>query len=125
MYFDETSNYKMDCAEKLLNLPALEKMGAPSKIKTFKIISLQKFGDTYSLHIRLNGDCFRVMDNGCHCAKCPYSELFWSTFSRIRIDYGEILRMSQYSIQMRENGDQNNFKYGHFLSSVYMWVGWH
>ena len=28
--------------------------------------------------------------------KCPYSELFWSTFSRIRIEHGEILR-SDYS----------------------------
>ena len=26
--------------------------------------------------------------------KCPYSELFWSTFSRIRTEYGEILRIS-------------------------------
>ena len=24
--------------------------------------------------------------------KCPYSELFWSAFSRIRTEYGEILR---------------------------------
>ena len=32
--------------------------------------------------------------------KCPYSELFWSTFSRIR-----------------ENVDQNNSEYGHFLRS--------
>ena len=23
--------------------------------------------------------------------KCPYSEIFWSTFSRIRTEYGEIL----------------------------------
>ena len=25
--------------------------------------------------------------------KCPYSELFWSTFSSIRTDYGQILRI--------------------------------
>ena len=25
-----------------------------------------------------------------HCVKCPYSELFWSLFSRIRTGYGEI-----------------------------------
>ena len=25
--------------------------------------------------------------------KCPYSELFWSAFSRIRTEYGEILRI--------------------------------
>ena len=36
--------------------------------------------------------------------KCPYSELFWSTFSRIR---------TEYSVWMRENADQNNFGYTH------------
>ena len=39
--------------------------------------------------------------------KCLYSELFWSTFSRI----------SPYSVQMRENTDQNNSEYGHFSRS--------
>ena len=31
---------------------------------------------------------------------------FWSVFSRIRTEYGEILRMSPYSVRMRENTDQ-------------------
>ena len=35
----------------------------------------------------------------------PYSELFWSVFSRIRTEYGL-------------NADQNNFEYGHLLRSV-------
>ena len=26
--------------------------------------------------------------------KCPYSKIFWSVFSRIRTEYGEILRIS-------------------------------
>ena len=47
--------------------------------------------------------------------KCPYSELFWSAFSRIRI-----LRISPHSVQMRKNADQNNSEYGHFSRS-----GWH
>ena len=47
--------------------------------------------------------------------KCPYSELFWSAFSRIWTEYGEVLRISPYSVRMRENADQNNSKYGHFL----------
>ena len=46
--------------------------------------------------------------------KCPYSELFWSAFSRIRTEYGEIRSISPYSVQMRENADQNNSEYGHF-----------
>ena len=33
--------------------------------------------------------------------KCPYSEFFWSVFSRIRTEYGEILRISPYSVRMR------------------------
>ena len=50
--------------------------------------------------------------------KCPYSELFWSVFSRTRAEYGEILVVSPYSVQMRENDGQNNSEYGHFLRSV-------
>ena len=40
----------------------------------------------------------------------PYLELFWSEFSRIRTEYWEILRISPYSVQMRENADQSNYK---------------
>ena len=50
--------------------------------------------------------------------KCPYSELFWSAFSHIWTEYGEILRISPYSARMRENTDQNHSEYGHFLRSV-------
>ena len=48
--------------------------------------------------------------------KCPYFELFWSVFSRIRTDYGEILRISPYSVRMLENTDQNNSAYGQFFA---------
>ena len=37
---------------------------------------------------------------------------FWSVFFRIRTEYGVSLRT------MRENTDQKNSKYGHFLRSV-------
>ena len=47
--------------------------------------------------------------------KCPYSKLFWSVFSRIRTEYGEIF---PYSVRMGENTDQYNSNYGHFLHSV-------
>ena len=43
-------------------------------------------------------------------------ELFWSAFSRIRTEYGEYL--SVFSSK-RENADQNNSEYGHFLRSSY------
>ena len=41
--------------------------------------------------------------------KCPYSELFWSAFSRIRTEYEQI--------RSNENADQNNSKYEHFPRS--------
>ena len=47
---------------------------------------------------------------------CPYSELFWSVFSHIRTEYGEIL--SPLPVRMRENMDPNNSEYGHFSRSV-------
>ena len=50
--------------------------------------------------------------------KCQYSELFWSTFSRIWTEYGEIRSISPYLVRMQENADQNNSKYVHFLRSV-------
>ena len=49
--------------------------------------------------------------------KCPYSELFWSVFSRIRTEYGEILRISPYSVGIRENANQSNSEFGHYLCS--------
>ena len=38
----------------------------------------------------------------------PYSELFWSAFSRIQTEYEEIRSISPYSVRMLENSDQNN-----------------
>ena len=50
--------------------------------------------------------------------KCLYSEWFWSTFSCIRTESGETHRIFPYSAGMRENVDQNNSEYGHFIGSV-------
>ena len=54
--------------------------------------------------------------------KCAYSELFWSVFSRIRTESGEILHISPYLVRMRENTDQNNSEYGHFSRSVTLMI---
>ena len=60
----------------------------------------------------LNSKIFRTT----LCEKCPYSELFWSAFSRIRTEYGEIRNISlTISVRMRKHTDQNNSEYGHFL----------
>ena len=50
--------------------------------------------------------------------KCLYSEIFWFVFSRIWSEYGEILRISPSSVQMRENMDQKNSERRHFSRSV-------
>ena len=34
--------------------------------------------------------------------KCPCSELFWSGFSRIWIEYGEVQSISPYSVRLRK-----------------------
>ena len=49
--------------------------------------------------------------------KYLHSELFWFTFSGIRTEYGQIFRISPYSVSMRGNADQNNSDYGHFSCS--------
>ena len=50
--------------------------------------------------------------------ECPYLEYFWSVFSRIRTEYGEIVRISPYLVRMWENMDQKESEYGGFLRSV-------
>ena len=35
-----------------------------------------------------NTGVFKNCSSERHCEKCPYSELFWSVFSRIRTEYG-------------------------------------
>ena len=51
--------------------------------------------------------------------KRPYSELFWPVFFRIRTEYGEIIRISPYLVQMREKMDQNSSEYGHLSPSFF------
>ena len=49
---------------------------------------------------------------------CPYSEFYWSFFSRIQIEYGEIRSISSYLVRMRENMDQKNAVNKHFSCSA-------
>ena len=53
-----------------------------------------------------------------------YLELLWSVFSGIRTECEEILHFSPYLVRMRENTDQNNTEYGHFLRSVIGLLSW-
>ena len=49
--------------------------------------------------------------------KCPIWELFWSAFSRIWTENGEILRIQSECGKCEKNADQNNAEYGLFLHS--------
>ena len=48
-----------------------------------------------------------------HCVKCAHSEFFWSVFSRIRTEYGDLCE-SPYLVRLRENTDEKNSKYRNF-----------
>ena len=61
-------------------------------------------------------ECFINANNALR-KKCLYLMLFWSILSLIWTKCGKILRISPYSVRMRENTDQNYSKYGHFLRS--------
>ena len=43
--------------------------------------------------------------------------VFWSIFSSIWTEYGQIRSTSPYSVRMPENADQKNSEYGHFSRS--------
>ena len=46
-----------------------------------------------------------------HCVKSvQILSFFWSVFSSIRTEYGEILRISPYLVGMRENKDQKKLR---------------
>ena len=42
--------------------------------------------------------------------KCPNTEFFWSVFSCIPTEYGDLLRKSPYSVQIQENADQKELR---------------
>ena len=68
---------------------------------------------TYTLRIAKSYHAFLTLRE-----KCPYSQFFWSVFSRVWTAYGEIRSISPYSVRMRENTDQKNSEYGHFTCSA-------
>ena len=84
--------------------------------RNFKWKSLKKQSGTSLFHLGILSFCSLYMLP--LRKKCPYSELFWSAFSQIRTEYGEIRSISLYSVQMRKNADQNNSEYGHFSRRV-------
>ena len=75
--------------------------------------SPEKFLEDY----RTGAPCDAIFKSAKQYSNLPYSELFWSVFTLIWTEYGEILRIFPYSVRMRENVDKNNSKYGHFSRS--------
>ena len=50
--------------------------------------------------------------------ECPFWDFFWTVFSCIQTEYGEILHIFPYLVRMWENVDQRNSEYRHFSHSV-------
>ena len=42
--------------------------------------------------------------------KCPNTDFFWSVFSCIRTEYGDLLRNSPYLVRIQKNTDQKNLR---------------
>ena len=57
--------------------------------------------------------------------KCPYSELFWSAFSRIRTEYGEIrsIRSKCEKMRARITPNTDTFHAVHLLSDWCLLIG--
>ena len=79
-----------------------------------------------SKKLDLNRNDFVSVEN----EKYPYLEFFWSVFSRIRTEYGDLLCKSEYSVQGRENTDQKTPNAGTFhvvitvtKSPAFVWKG--
>ena len=63
--------------------------------------------------MRVLGSLEGIIDNlkKKHCVKSVQIRIFfWSVFSRIRTEYGEILRISPYSVRMWKNTDQKKIR---------------
>ena len=50
--------------------------------------------------------------------KCPNTEFFWSVFSYIRTEYGDLRSKSPYSVRIQKNTDQKKL---HILTLFTQW----
>ena len=77
----------------------------------FYLTPCKSVSENIKLYENLKLQCYILaslrIDYLALCEKYPYLELFWSVFSRIWTEYGEMLRISPYSVRMWENTDQN------------------
>ena len=59
--------------------------------------------------------CLQLQHKDTLREKYSCLEVFWSAFSRIRTEYGNMRSKSPYSVQMRKNMDQRNSEQRNFL----------
>ena len=68
---------------------------------------LRKFHEHLTSNFTKRSSMIFGRSSGSHCVKnIQIPSIFWSVFSRTWTEYGEILRISPYSVRMRENTDQ-------------------
>ena len=60
----------------------------------------------------------QYLENNNTAWRMSVFRVFWSLFSHIRTEYGEIRSISLYSVLIRENTDQKNSEYGQFSCSA-------
>ena len=70
------------------------------------------------MYCKLQNVVIFLKKNFTHRKKCPYLEFFWPVFSRTLTEYRNILRISPYSVRMRENMDRKGSKYGLCSGSI-------
>ena len=82
--------------------------------KDWQLSLLSSFSLPLSLLLHL------LLTRHLHCVKTVQIRSFlWSVFSSIRTEYGEILRISPYSVWMRENMDQKKLRISTLFTQCY------
>ena len=84
--------------------------GNTNKVLKVKFIDQPEENYLDTLHMYAE-NALTVLINQELCENCPYSELYWSEFSRFRTEYEEVRSISPYLVQMQEKVDQNNSQY--------------
>ena len=57
------------------------------------------------------------LENFALPGKCLYFKFFWSVFSCIWTEYGDLICKFPFLVRIRENKGQKNFEHEHFLYS--------
>ena len=76
-------------------------------------VFVENMGNSLQYHIKPS-DNLKIfndlIENGHYVKSAQIQSFFWSVSSRIWTEYGEIRRISPYSVRMRENTDQEKLR---------------